>query len=672
MHECNTLSTSNASIHDPSIIISSLPKVSAAKLLKSSIYPKPLNKIKSLHVFQCLAETKNERMIPLVGDLFKDQVIDLCDQTLLPRDLNTLVFFLLRSHIKEWKMLNLSRCNMGVIGCRVLLEGLFKHGSLANIRIDKINLSYNQLTLKSLVSLFKLIKSWIASEIIITDNDILHDTTGSNLYAKIENVFIVSNNTYLRRFLVGSFLFSCNLNQIFMSDLCSNNFHIKSLYLLSCEVSKDLYSLCDHLVDIHILDSHISEDFIFTNILSNSRKIRSVFLYDSTLLDERADEIGKLIITHFSSGIKLLISKTKVHGILNAISLGDELSNLEILNLTTKLDRLQFSNGIPSVARSLFLTDHKSIALWRNNLHFYGNKSEAICQSFVHLLLNFKIQFQLKLVEQNTLIAHKIKSEDIKDDINKPLTAVYLSDCNLSDTEYESIIINGEGTPLLIIYILYSSLKLEILYTPLSKYIFALQEVFLHSTCICKKESLCSLLSAIPISSSVIVTNDTLVLCNPTNKQLSLALQLEPSVTVCTLVNCKLKIDNFYLILWILAACNTNWAEVDLKCCNIRNVECEVTNEYLNMIKSTSSIRKLNFSAMNLTSPITSTISDIVLKWNTEEIIINNCDKFLHCLIEKLKRAVFTCKSTSKVCLSVSCDNIKVCYFNNVKWERSL
>jgi len=118
-----------------------------------------------------------------------------------------------------------------------------------------------------------------------------------------------------------------------------------------------------------------------------------------SVLDERADEIGKLIITHFSSGIKLLISKTKVHGILNTISLGDELSNLEILNLTTKLDRLQFSNGIQSVARSLFLTDHKSIALWRNDLHFYGNKSEAICQSFVHLLLNFKIQFQLKLVE---------------------------------------------------------------------------------------------------------------------------------------------------------------------------------------------------------------------------------------------------------------------------------
>jgi len=645
-------------------------KVSTAKLLKSPTHPKHLNKylgdkIKSLHVFQCLAETKNESMIALVGGLFKDQAIDLSNQTLLPRDLNTLVFFLLRSHHKVWKMLNLSKCSMGINGCKVLLEGLFKHGTQANIRIDKVNLSHNQLTLLSLVSLFELIKSWNTSEIIITDTDILHNTTGSTLFAKIENTFILSNNSIsLQRLSVGSFLFSYKPNLTIISD----NLHIKSLYLLGCEITKDIHSICDQLVDIHFLDSHVSEDFVLSHILSNSHKIGSVFLYDSNLSDKLADEIGKSIITHFSSGVKLLISKTKVHGILNTTSLSDDLSNLEILNLIAKLNRLQFSNDVQSVARSLFLTDSKSIAVWRNDLQFWGNKSEAISQNFVYLLLNFKIYFQLKLAEQNTLIAHKIKFKDIEVDINNSLTAVYLSDCELSDMEYESIIENGEGTPLLIIYILHSSLKLEVLYTSLSKYIFALQEVFLHSTCICGKESLCSLLSAIPIFSAVIVTNDTLVLHNPTNKQLSLALQLEPSVTVCVLVNCKLKMDTFNMILWMLMACNTNWVEVDLKCCHIRNVDCEVTNEYLNMIKSMSSIRTLNLSAMNLTSSITSTISNIAFKWNIEEIIIYNCNKFLHCLIEKLKKALF--KSTSKVCLSVSCGNIKVCYFNNVKWEK--
>ena len=645
----------------------------STKLLEVSISTKYLNdKIKNLHVSQCLAETKNESMIAQVEGLFKGQVIDLSNQTLLPRDLSTLVFFLIRSFNKTWKMLNLSKCNMGINGCIILLEGLFKHGTRSIIHIDKIDLSYNQLTLKSLVSLFGLIKSWNTSEIIITDTDILNNTTSNNLFAEIENAFILSNdNISLQRFSIGSFLFACKPTQTFISDLYSNKLYIKSIYLIGCDISKDFYSICDHLVDIHVLDSQISEDFIglLTNLLPNS-KIGSLFLYDSTLSDERADEVGKLITTNFSSGVKLLISKTEVHGILNTVSLSDELSNLEILNLITKLNRLQFSNDIRLVTRSIFLNYRKSVTSWRNDLDFYGNKSEAICQNFVHLLLNSKIHFHLKLVEGNTLIAHKIKSKDIKSDINKPLTAVYLSDCDLNDTEYESIIKNGEGTPLLIIYILYSSLKLEILHIPLSKYIFALQEVFLHSTCVCRKETLCSLLSTIPISSAVVVANDTMVLRNPTSKQLSLALQLEPSVTVCVLLKCKLKMDTFYMFLCMLAASNINWLEVDLKHSIIRNVEYQVTNEYLKVVKSISSIRILNFSAMNLTSSITSTISEIVLKWNIEEVIIYNCDSFLHFLIEKLKKILFIHKSESQICLSVSCGNVKVCYFKNLKWEK--
>ena len=54
------------------------------------------DKIKRLHVFQCLFETKNDALISSMGNLFQKE-IDLSNQTLLPNDLDTLGFFLIRS-----------------------------------------------------------------------------------------------------------------------------------------------------------------------------------------------------------------------------------------------------------------------------------------------------------------------------------------------------------------------------------------------------------------------------------------------------------------------------------------------------------------------------------------------------------------------------------------------
>ena len=78
------------------------------------------NKIKCLHKFQCLTEAQSSDLLSSFGELFQNQEIDLSDQTLLPRDLNTLGFLLIRSLNKHWKKLNLSRCNMGSAGLKIL------------------------------------------------------------------------------------------------------------------------------------------------------------------------------------------------------------------------------------------------------------------------------------------------------------------------------------------------------------------------------------------------------------------------------------------------------------------------------------------------------------------------------------------------------------------------
>jgi len=58
------------------------------------------DKVKSLHLFQCYSEVKDDR--PQVETFFDGDVIDLSDQRLLPTDINTLCFFLLRANKKQW------------------------------------------------------------------------------------------------------------------------------------------------------------------------------------------------------------------------------------------------------------------------------------------------------------------------------------------------------------------------------------------------------------------------------------------------------------------------------------------------------------------------------------------------------------------------------------------
>ena len=93
----------------------------STKIFKSTKISKSFlnDKIKSLHLFQCFAEIGNKEM---AGKIFKDKIIDLNNQTLLPRDINTLCFFLLRLINKHWIKMDLSNCNIGDIGSDLLYK----------------------------------------------------------------------------------------------------------------------------------------------------------------------------------------------------------------------------------------------------------------------------------------------------------------------------------------------------------------------------------------------------------------------------------------------------------------------------------------------------------------------------------------------------------------------
>ena len=202
----------------------------STKIFKSSSISKKLleSKIKCLHLFQCLVESNNDDMIASVSKFFEGNQIDLSNQTLLPSDVNTLGFFLIRSVNKHWETLDLSGCNIGSIGINILCDR-FNKRNCETVVIKKVNLSYNQLYFSSLIQILDLLKSWHTSQLFIKNNEILQDHASSEVYKAIEDAFFACNYDKPVGLEIGSFLFGLQIN---MYSMCTPS--IKSMYLQNC------------------------------------------------------------------------------------------------------------------------------------------------------------------------------------------------------------------------------------------------------------------------------------------------------------------------------------------------------------------------------------------------------------------------------------------------------
>ena len=100
------------------------------------------HKMRCLHLFQCLVEAGNidsMKQLDSVKEVFQNNEIDLNNQTLLPSDLSTLGFFLIRSINKEWDELNLSNCSIGSNGSNILCDRLWDKDVRCIVTIKMVN-----------------------------------------------------------------------------------------------------------------------------------------------------------------------------------------------------------------------------------------------------------------------------------------------------------------------------------------------------------------------------------------------------------------------------------------------------------------------------------------------------------------------------------------------------
>ena len=100
--------------------------------------------VKVLYLFQCFQEAQNNVLCEVLLKSFDDGVIDISNHSLLPHQVMSLGFFLLRSH-RKWEKLNLDSCNIRNHGINILHQCLCGDKTIKQ-EITEINLAENGLT----------------------------------------------------------------------------------------------------------------------------------------------------------------------------------------------------------------------------------------------------------------------------------------------------------------------------------------------------------------------------------------------------------------------------------------------------------------------------------------------------------------------------------------------
>lgn len=624
------------------------------------------NKIKCLYLFECFTETSSIGMVSQIGKLFNNQVIDISGQALTLQDRAVLAYVLSRGPHKRWKFLNLSNCSID----NEVLNSLFGiRDDRVTVHFDVLDLSFNCLDSLSLAKIIEIIKLWKISKVFI-NNTIPFGNEGL-LLRTLESHFFCSGKDSLSLFLMGSFLclYRSQLNN-FTDTLSNTNIVVEHLSVISCswQLNKSDSDFVLQLIKqqkihtFHFIDTTFSKHFL-SKILS-SKKINTCFVHT------KYDVFSVLPSIDYNFGVRLAIGKNSVEGMIKTLTLKDDLSDLEILNLLAILRKL--------LSQPVSLDDTSFSCLWETNLSFVGDKSKVIFDSLVDVLhkTNIRCQVSIALVETTALIAYRVKHHEIATALSSKgiLKSVYVSNCNLINTEYKSIIDFVFKQKICSICIIAGRLEedtIEFLATKLMDSKSTVKELFIHTA---NLVNISSILQILPLSldvSAVLVTNDTLAGYRPTIKQIALALQLEPSVSTLRLSKCGMFGEAFFQIVTLLTSTSKHWVLLDFARCSFGDSECSLFHSFVVQKKCGITVRAIDLSLDKLTSSSLSQLAEVCVYAQFEKVVISNTDDAIcRCFIFKLESIMISHRFQNAVCLQVLYKGTSACFFSKTKLDK--
>ena len=135
------------------------------------------DQIKCLHLFHCFKEAGDEEIYQSISNAkgFDNNVINLSYTSLSPYDIECVALFLSCSPHKEWKKLNLFKCNIQDIGLRILHRDL----TSCDVTIRVLDLRFNGFTKSSFVGDLtihcKVEELWISGNLTIGEDPALYN-----------------------------------------------------------------------------------------------------------------------------------------------------------------------------------------------------------------------------------------------------------------------------------------------------------------------------------------------------------------------------------------------------------------------------------------------------------------------------------------------------------------
>ena len=562
------------------------------------------DKIKRLHLFHCFLEAGGNESF---DENFKGQIIDLSNQTLSPISVNTLAYFLLRSGNKHWKMLNLSKCTIGDVGCNLLFQKL---KDVTVIFIDKVDLSHNDLQAQPILLSLKLLKVWHTSEAVI--NEINDDSSCDNNDHLFLNAFSeLMDENFSLAVSINHFIFAYKANQQNIYSLLLNSSWINSLYLHGCkwqleyhssEKLQDLLKLIQTQIvcKLHVIENNLPKHIILL-LVKAIEKINDVYICEHTLSDEDVDNIAGTLQS--SANIWLLVGKNKILGNINTFTtLHKILSKSESLILLKSIRKICSNSNLP-------------IAI------YYDDIQKSPCDTAVITLLHknaskYLINIHACHIENNILIGNNITYWNIFKTLSSHnhLVSVFISNCYLNEDQYEAFVdVFCKQESLLKFYLFDSYLKMQFIKLISDKLLnnqLLIQELFIHTN-----DPFCTISSDIlqtfyPSIAVMFVTKNMIAGKQPTTRQISLSLQLEPNIAVWKFCKGKMDAEELYRICNILTSTATNVHELDVSGCNLG--ECEI-EAFINCNKHCAiNWTKLNFSRIKIDEIVAHKIASVL------------------------------------------------------------
>ena len=586
-----------------------------------------IDKVKSLHLFQCFAEIGGKEF---VGEIFVNRIIELNDQTLLPSDINTLCFFLLRSANKQWRKLDLSNCNIGDTGSDILCKS-FLDKNRDTIYIDEVNLSGNLLQSHSILGLLEVVEFWHASRTFFINED--YDDYESLFKSCLNKFSLYTDEAFSQTVLIDPFLFAHNADQQPIYNQLVNATYLTGLYFnhFNNESIDSVFikqKLNENLSKLHIIGRNFSIHFLGAVVQAIKKESDAIYIHDNTLSDEDVSYISSLILCKTSAtnpGVWVVIGRTKILGNLNNVyTLNAKLSSTEIYNLAKSIRSLCSSSSVTNFSRFSYYEDR------------------YIFEDLLNLLQKnvTKCEVTFYMIKNSILIANGVKFSDLSKilPLNNDLKSIYMKQCELNLETLAKLITQQKCIKVLHIFNFKSLLDIDFyclkeICINLLNAAPELTELLIHST----SQRLSCILEAdlFLIQRVLLATSDTLIGQNPTSGQLSLILHLEPNITVWKLPNCHFNFETFYQ----LAIMINNVSELDVSGCSIGECELQELNQSSEKGKCFTNLTKLNISNIKITIQAASNMADMLLhttKLNDFDLHNNNNNNLLTACASKV------------------------------------